>query len=332
MEYHYIPEDTNMLIDQLRDEKIAALSHIFSEEQRSGLNQYLKSHLPEDHLFALKIADGDFFPIDTPVNTVLSWTYFRKAAGMIDADTYRTAGEKIASSAKMFNIDLREITDSMESKPEKTADDAQYLLAKGGKNYYPVRSEEDVKTAMDYFEQNLTRFEPIDRRTFARNLNKVAGQMGVTPTLTVSKFSADGYATDTSINIKKRAGLVHDGEVKEAYDVLADEFQRLPPTAVMAVLHDLDKIAGISNLWDTRIPDPAGSVYGQPDVKTADVVAETSYGDLSGSDVKKAVDSGVLNDILDKDTLKMLKANPKKMAEEIPSPIMDAIAAKIRLT
>jgi hypothetical protein len=144
---------------------------------------------------------------------------------------------------------------------------------------YPIDTEEQLKTAAEYFDKYLSRFPPSSRAIIANNMCKQASALGVDLdrpwVLNYSRWSnpESGYSPDFNKNMDMRKEAcstynikvkVKDNEVDAAQliEKLASSKDQVAPTMMMAALEHFDKLANLESHYDTRIMDPIFTVFG----------------------------------------------------------------------
>lgn len=146
-----------------------------------------------------------------------------------------------------------------EPVPIKLAD-THYAIG----NRYPLTSLPQVKMAASYFEEHWRAFSPDDRREFAYNLVKRAEDLGALHEIGPKADLYGGELTQDRDRIKHafalREEFVRQEEDKQAFDKVASVTYNLPPTVALKALDSLDKLAGLSRLYDRFLPDPYASL------------------------------------------------------------------------
>ena len=328
-----------MIKDQVCDEKLGVIDHIINKQGRDRLHGWVKKNAPYNpNHYAVKTADGTFFPIQDPLNILLSWAYFKKYASELDYNSAKEATRKILSNARVYGMNLldkeqsddnlsRHLTGSFAIKVAEKYDDL-FALEKNGRKLYPLRNEEEVKTAISYFSQNYTRFDPLDRRVYAKKVEKRAEKYTINTGNLIKKYASDSVSDNAEQNINTRLLNVSD-EFKEDYKTLSSEFKNLPPKLAMTALYDLDKASGADRCWDKEIDDPISSVFTEVEKRSDEPLLETLYGNVYEADIKEAISQDKLSDLLDQDTSKILSENPKQTLAELPQQLTEVIAQRL---
>lgn len=324
-----------MYIDQISDKKLAAISHLVNDGDRSKLQGWLKQNAPVDpEQYAIKTGSGFYFPVNDPLNILLSWSYLGKCASDMDYETAKSATKKILSNAKMYGMDLvginkdADLSGYVNEAMSKTSG-ILYALKKQGQDFYPLRNENEVKTAILYFEKNYKSLDPIDRRQYAKNAEKVAENFKVNAGRLIRKYASDNVSEHAASAIETRTHYISDPEVKESYKALSSEFGNISSKMAVAALYDLDKTAGIDRLWDKEIKDPVSSIYTEDEKTAEEALVDSNSGSIYEKELKTALRKGALDDMLDQDTVKLLGEHPKEVISELPDQMVEAIAQRL---
>jgi len=171
------------------------------------------------------------------------------------------------------------------------------------KGKYPIETEDQVKTASDYFSKYLQRFNPMDRVTAAVNIEKRAAVLGmdinepwVINYSRVMKKTAQ-YSPDFEDNIKmrKEACLKTKANVSlnnvnlsavSFLNKIASQKHELSCIAMMKALQEFDKLAELDQYYDNEIVDPVMTVFGSLNNPKFDSVKIA--GDLTNYDLMSA--------------------------------------------
>lgn len=147
------------------------------------------------------------------------------------------------------------------------------------KNKYPINDAGQLKTAAEYFDKYLSRFDAGDRAVIATNLEKQAQALHVDLDMGwIANYSrclkeGSGYSPDFDQNMGMRKHACESGKIMikvgeqvlpaaALVDKLAAKKDELSPHAMMSAIDHLDKTAGITSLYDSRILDPVFTVFG----------------------------------------------------------------------
>lgn len=144
---------------------------------------------------------------------------------------------------------------------------------------YPIETEEHIKTAVDYFNKYLTRFNPMDRAVIAINIEKRATDLNVVLdnnwitnySRMFKKGSMISPDFERNIELRKQACLIGNIKIKVG-DKIEDAEEMLakiatlskdtPGIALVKVLEEFDKQANLQSHYDDDIVDPVITVFG----------------------------------------------------------------------
>lgn len=170
-------------------------------------------------------------------------------------------------------------------------------------NKYPIETEGQVKTAVEYFDKFISRFQPMDRAVIAFNIEKRAADLSVD----MSKPWVTNYARmfhksasvspDFERNIQARKDIcvqrditinVGSGQVKaaEMLDRIVKNRSVMPGVAMVKAIEAFDKTASLAPEYDSRIVDPVLTVFGS--LRNAEYDAMKVAGDLTDYDLVRA--------------------------------------------
>ncbi len=184
--------------------------------------------------------------------------------------------------------------------------------------FYAMPDHASVKTAAAYFEEHHAALAPSHRRTFATNLEKRAGELGVLdlergPAL--RKYAAESFGPRWPEALEYRARLVGpDSRAGQAYEKLASAIASgnvaLPDAA--DYLDSLDSLAGVRNAGD-----PWDSLAG------GQKVASGFSDDIDGEQVTdemlaKAVNSKQLLQLYGKSFMAEFSKRPVEVFSSLP--------------
>lgn len=277
----------------------------------------------EDHDFALSIFTKNAnkinkFPINNPINTVLSDQYFNLNHGKLPGQAQNIAatyikqacdrfglqaseGVKLAASIHptMTNIYFEKINDkpggSLLPEEALVADsEFYYALTKTAGDgsitrKYKMPNQDGVRAAAEYFNKYARQFAPEDRHQFASNVVKRAEELGmVIDSPAINKYAGLGYNDNVGGYLSIRRKLVEgQATFTEALDKLASYQSKTDPVTFAKVLHELDKRAGLDRYYDTYLADPYASTFKQTLEKKANVIFSLDHLLMSESDLEK---------------------------------------------
>jgi hypothetical protein len=178
---------------------------------------------------------------------------------------------KLASMDQTIEDPYVEVTGHDVIKEAEHLEDHWYaLVSDQGDRQFPLVSYRQVKEAADYFDQNYRHLHPRTRRSFCEKLAARAHALGFPLSKTASDYGADGYRDIGGLKVafQLRKRLWRDGanESVSLLDELLEKQASLEPDTFAEVLAQLDIMNHADRLWDTQLPDPWETTFGQPKV------------------------------------------------------------------
>lgn len=163
------------------------------------------------------------------------------------------------------------------------------------KNKYPIETEGQVKTAVEYFDRYLQRFDPVERIAIATNIEKRANELNIdvdSPWVTnysrVFKKQAS-YSPDFERNMKARVDFckgrhvkIASGNGEDIINSLMAKKNEIEPVVMMQAVSEFDKQAGITVGYDHSVADPVVTVFGS--LNNPEYDSEKIAGDLTNYD------------------------------------------------
>lgn len=217
--------------------------------------------------------------------------------------------------------------------PEKNAGVRRFALPEYEK--YPLDSYAQVKTASSYFDTYHRQLAPAARREFAANLVKRASELEIPVCDLARRYGSDSFAPEAELKMAfdiRRQFLTEDGDrqLLDRIEVVLRERGEYEPKVASAVtpeliaetLHEFDKEAGLSVLYDIGIPDAYYSVLG------FEKSAEEDFLEVLDNDVVTAKDlqslaktPALLKDAaFDHDFIEEFKKDPVAIFKSMPRP------------
>jgi len=134
---------------------------------------------------------------------------------------------------------------------------------------FPLDSPELVKMASESFETQIENMTPSQLLVCARNICAHSDDVGSMAHKYAGSKLSQHFPSFLNMRKEATAHLADDDldkllKVASVYDSKSDVVERVKGLDKIAqVLEDFDRQYGIQDLWDTKIPDPGYSVYGQ---------------------------------------------------------------------
>lgn len=239
--------------------------------------------------------------------------------------------KKLAEGKHITNIvDLTDVNSVEFHKKQaalvKTAEPKTFALP--NEKRYPIDTPELIKKAIEYFEKNATRFQPLEALVFAANVKKAALQEKVLTEDTVlekyASLTSSRFSPNWKENIRMRRPYVKEDE-REVYDELVEKAAEFGVVKTAEVLEAVDRKLGVNRQWGHTIVDPYVSILG---MKKEAMGASCMH---KGKKVRAAMLKSAAEKIVDSATLRDFDG-PDAIAvfESLPTPIRDKIAANIK--
>jgi len=233
-----------------------------------------------------KTASRRLFPVPDRVHAWLQLAALENRAEALPPEIRKVAGYHLKQAARRYGLEVREKIEAIASDEpcsnrldvslvglaeEKTASgedgrtDADFALVINSRRRYPIHTPEQVKQAMDYFDQFERSFALPRRYAFARNVKAKAEEFGVPISEKVAACAADTYAEalDTMLDLRRRYAT--DGET-QALDLLARNREPLDAVKFAELLYEWDQATQVAQRH--RLPHAFASTLGP--VKEAD--------------------------------------------------------------
>lgn len=236
--------------------------------------------------------------------------------------------QKLGEGKHITNVvDLQDINpiawDNKQSSMIKQGAEIEYALP--DKKKYPLSSVEHIKTAIAYFDQHVSRFDPMDAIQFAVRTKVAADKNKISyENTTLEKYAsltAGAFNTSLRSNIKARKSFVPEND-RPVYDELLEKSASFGVIKTAEILEKVDRKLGVHRLWGTELKDPYISVLGMRKE------ANCSY---KGKMIKKSTLKKAAEAIVDSATLLDLEG-PDGIAvfESLPTPLKEKIVANIK--
>lgn len=195
---------------------------------------------------------------------------------------------------------------------------------------YPLDTEEEVKLASAWLEDNQAELGVHDRRVMAQSIHIRAEELGLGVNAeTLLKYAGDGFGDFVAAELSWRAVAFEDTLFEAPYKELSAKHASLDPAMVVAELMHLDNASGVDLSWNRALGgfrDPYRAVY----EKTA--VDHGQYTWSSGTDYTSAMllerlaAEYPLNKVLDDDLAKAFKKDPVGIFKSLPDPEKQVLA------
>lgn len=256
--------------------------NVLSDEERANL---------DDTDFALsvitkKASKINKFPIDSADSAWLSNEYFNETHLNLPLEAAQVAAYNIKTACERFKVEPSPavvalskeassnvyVEKDIVSQNIKTASEnglekfAQ--VKKICENYthaqYVFNTPESIKTACEYFKEYSKQMNVHDRHKYAAQMQKRAGELGVTITeKEVTKYASNAYSAhlDSHISSRKELLAVKDPIYTESLMKLSSARNAITPMEFAGALATFDKNAGIDRYYGAYLTDPYISTF-----------------------------------------------------------------------
>lgn len=246
------------------------------------------------------------------------------AATALDKNDDGVSGEQVQKLPQAATIPVRvDVTGKDAPAPDtlpQSAKTAQhYALASLSR--YPLDSYAQVKTASAYFDEYRRQMAPEHRREYASNLCKRASALGIEVSKEARHYGADGYANDGHVHasLDMRVGVIKEAQHLVALEELRQCKGLVPPLEYAEAISTFDKLAGLTELYDSDVPDPYWSTFGEK--KAEDDAALLEGNDYIPAHELKAfakANAHQLLDVFGQDFVDEFRKDPMAMTKSLP--------------
>lgn len=221
-------------------------------------------------------------PLSVP-KTAAEMTHLVDSPAKGDEDTileqaFGIKGEAPASFPQVKTV-LTPHVDVTDKEPPRLIEEKKaHFFALPSQGMYPLDGFDQVKAASAYFDQYRRQMEPGVRHEYAVNLVKRASALGVEVSKEASWYGQESFAPygHTELCIQGRLNLVsphmdgfnEEGKTASAhvaglYSDLLGNWGRVDPEVFARTLHEIDKLAGVDEFYDTDVTDPYYTTFGK---------------------------------------------------------------------
>lgn len=187
---------------------------------------------------------------------------------------------------------------------------------------YPLDSYTDVQDAVQYFDDNFTHFDPVERHVYAVKTAERADELGILVSDLIKRYGSREYAPDVDAHVSSRLAVVEDPEIKGAYKELREKQASIAPEVFADLLGQIDEVAGLQWEYGGQIYDPYFATFGGMSEK--EKKASWSWSHVSGSEVTAdqlqdlAANESLLSEHFEKDLTSAFKQDPVTIFESLP--------------
>lgn len=229
-------------------------------------------------------------------------------------------GEQIEKLPQAAPIKLRVDTTGKEAPTVPTAKEAQYYALPSHRRY-PLDSYAHVKTAAIYFDENVRFMAPEIRREYCSNLVKRASMLGIDVGAHARKYGAEGYANQGQVDaaLDMRKGVIKEAMHLQGLEYLRKNRELMRAEDFAVALCEFDKVASIDHLYDSDVPDPYWTTYGEKKAEDdGALLVGNDY--ISQEDLKRfaRTSSNRLEDTFGEDFVDEFRKDPVSITKSLP--------------
>jgi len=218
------------------------------------------------------------FNISDAGNTWLSSLYYSANREYLPAEAQKVASTMIKAASEAYGIpvtstiqadsvsyDLLEtnVVDLTGIKPRRNIVKEAGAFALGSK--YPINTAQQIKTAQEYFKENVNRFDPYSRREYAVKVAHAAESFGLPLEESIQSYSGNKYSSDLENHLAVRYSILQKEEsppeVRDSLIKVASMVTKLPPHEFAEALSEFDSATGLNRYWDNGVMDPWYSTF-----------------------------------------------------------------------
>lgn len=188
------------------------------------------------------------------------------------ARTVRKVAEELPKNEGVPGEQIKKLPQAPELHVDVTGKDAPVASTKQAQHYalpalhrYPLDNYAQVKQASAYFDEWGCRMDPSIRREYCSNLVKRASALGIKVSDSARNYGAEGYGSDAQVDamLEMRRGVIKEAQYEQGLDYLKEHRRETAPEAFAQALAEFDKVAGLTELYDSDVPDPYLTTFGE---------------------------------------------------------------------
>jgi hypothetical protein len=130
---------------------------------------------------------------------------------------------------------------------------------------YPIDTEDHVKLASAYFDENWKYFSPVDRREFAANVTNRAELLGLKVAGKLLDYGGDDYGSYIDTQLLARVKNYECTGMSDGYQALYEKRAAMDPSDMALSLLQMDELTGASRSWGAPLGflDPFAATFGK---------------------------------------------------------------------
>lgn len=205
--------------------------------------------------------------------------------------------------------------------------EAPLLVKKASANHlalgrYPLDSYNDVKKAVEFFDENYLQMTPEDRHSFAVKTAERADDLGIAFGHMLERYGSVEYSLDVEAHLASRRALAPD--FKETWNDLREKKASVSPDEFVKLLEDADKKASLNWEYGGEVQDAYYATFGGNRVKEAHVAWDwhSPEGTIVNADQLKKLalnGHGIMKKQFDGDLARAFAKDPIAIFESLPT-------------
>jgi len=292
-------------------------------------------------VFMTKHGEDKRYPMKTRDQALLSCWYLEKNASKIPLEVTKVAASHLKRACGGHKIPVSDFIEKHNSDDVDSNVVNPYMDSESGKfacdNKYPINTPEQIKIAVEYFEEHEKRFDPDHAFEFCNNVHDAASSFGlkIASEKKIMGYIPDGYSNFLKLAFDNRLSLMSgiyeygdkDGDaIKLSYNRLYNSRDDMKPIEFSKKLAHVDKIAGIDAHWDKgTIENPFKSTFR----KISSSMVKVGGRSYSVPQLAKVAESEKFASVFSTDFVEAFKGSPEDVFNSLPLPEKKLIASII---
>lgn len=290
-------------------------------------------------VFMTKHGSDGRYPLKTKDQTLLSCWYLEKNAGKLPLEHKKVAATHLRRSCENHGLPVSDFIQKNASEDISSNAISPYVgenekFACQGK--YPINTSEQVKMAIDYFENNHKHFSPDDAFEYCNNVSEAAKEHNVK--IATEKKVNDyipKYSNMLKLAVDRRLSLMDGiyeygdktGEaIKLSYRKLLGMKDKTDPVEFSKKLAHIDRMAGVDTHWDRgSISNPYVSTFKRVEKNIVKLGSAT----YNRAQLIKVAETDKFAGLFTDDFISSFKEAPEEVFNSLPMPEKKLIASII---
>lgn len=282
-------------------------------------------------VFMTKHGSDGRFPLRTRDQALLSCYYLEKNAEKLPSSMVKIAATNLKEACENHKIPTSSFIEKNASDDINTNVVSPYVteqkkFACDGK--FPINTAEQVKMAVEYFEENHSHFSPKNALEYCGNVIKQAEEnnVDIDKDKKVMRYDSRSYSNMLKMAFDNRLRLIKgiyeygdkDGEaLKMAYERLLGKKDEIEPREFSEKLAHLDMTSGVDRHWDKgSIDNPYVSTFQKKTVETIKIGGRHVRKD----ELIRVAETEKFAEVFDSGFTEKFKNNPMDIYNSLPLP------------